>query len=1346
MTLYRLSLFSIAACLLGLLILLGLTVNSAQQILARQNAVGDLLELSQRIDDFSVASDRLLLVGADCDTWAAYRTEAEALQRRLDELSEGFSVGGDAAAQVQSMVGSVAAALRAIDADSVRQDRGFEPLEVPERSRRIMQQVADQGGLLDDALHALLSARRQDIAREARWIGAVLAGSALLFGALCVVAFGLIHRRISLPARGLSETLRKVRAGDRKARASVSGTDELSQLALTLNRLLDERDAADSAAEDHRQSLEIALSKLQGARDQLVRAQRVGNIGSWEFDFARKRLDWSEQAFKIFGMQPESFGGTIEHFLELVHRDDREWLRQKRSQWLAQGGEFEAEYRIVRPDGEVRWVHACASMVSGSDGELAYSTGTLRDVTERRRRQLRVRQFQYLIEGSQDLCGAIDDRYRFLWVNQAYADWFGMSPERIEGRAIAEIVGAEHFDAEVRPSLDRCFADESQRFEVERLHPELGTRQLLIRYSPIEVPGEARRQVGFMLTDVTDLRAAEAEVNRRGQLLDMAGRVARFGGWSVDLDANQCQWSDVTSAIHRMPAGYSPSVEEGIAFYAPEYRDRITEVFSACADLGEPYDEELQIIDGDGQRRWVRTVAEAVRDDQGQIVRVQGAFQDISERKALEIERQRLDDRLGAMFQAMTDGFVAFDEHWCYTYVNTAAAQMIGRPVEALLGTTLWQQFPELAKEPEAVLRSAMTERSFRSMEAYFEPLEKWLEVRAYPWEEGLAVFFRDMTETRRLLKVLQAKEAALRESRDELDGALNVRQALINSLPAHIALLDNTGNVIDVNEQWRHFGEQNAFDGPDFGVSTNYLRLCELATGECAEEAGAVADGLRAVLAGVRDSFSLEYPCHSPDEQRWFRVMFNRLVADRSVPGGVVAMHVDVTERNLAEQQLEKLAFEDPLTGLLSRNGFVRRLRSMLDQSRWPAEGIIAMLDVASQRDINDMYGYEVGDLLLIELGRRLQDHCGDRGLAARAGGDEFVAFLVPNPGCTTEDALNDLGRVVERPFKLAELDIEIELWIGYTALGQSRRSPIGLIREAELALFDHRAEIGASLPWVGYTPELDAKTSERIRLTSELRHAIEAEEFELHFQPKVDLTDGSLIAAEALIRWHHPERGLQPPGLFIPIAEQSQLIGPIGDWALRDACRQLRDWRCAGLDIVRVSVNVSLVQFALGDFPAKVRAALADFDVAPSALSLEITESVFERHSDALLAQLRELHALGVQLSLDDFGTGYSSLLYLQRYPFDEIKIDRAFVSRLLDDDYSRNIVRTVIDVADALGAEVVAEGIESPEITAALLEMGVRIGQGFYYSVPLEAEDFRWLLEKHSHLPLSARERTI
>ena len=293
-------------------------------------------------------------------------------------------------------------------------------------------------------------------------------------------------------------------------------------------------------------------------------------------------------------------------------------------------------------------------------------------------------------------------------------------------------------------------------------------------------------------------------------------------------------------------------------------------------------------------------------------------------------------------------------------------------------------------------------------------------------------------------------------------------------------------------------------------------------------------------------------------------------------------------------------------------------------------------------------------------------------------------------------------------------------------------------LLREAELALFQSRAASGDR--WFAYTSDLDAASQHRIEITRELRRALANDEFELHFQPKVDLETGGMVAAEALIRWQHPERGLQSPAKFIPVAEQSQLIGPIGDWALREACRLIADWQTQGLGLIHVSVNVSLLQITLGDFAATVQEAIAAHAIDPGALTLEITESVFEQESPALLDQLARMHALGVRLSLDDFGTGYSSLLYLQRYPFDEIKIDQGFVRKMLDEDFSHRIVTTVISLARALGAEVLPEGIEDRDVAEALRALGCHTGQGYYYSMPLAPEDFRWLLEQRSTLPLA------
>lgn len=1344
MKLHRLSLISIMACLIGIALLAGVTARSASKLAANQTAYASLTELGKRIDQFSSASDSLLLLGADSDLWRAYRSEAQQLIERLEQFGDAHPDANKAVLRIKRMEEAVAAALGSPESDSMTQLRDIElqPLDVGVKSRIILQAVASEGIALDAALDSAVTERQRIIARQTLWLGTALAGSALLFGALCVVAFGVIRRRIALPARGLVETLDRIRAGDVQARATVSGKDELSKLAHTLNTVLDERQVAESAVLERQQHLQQALAELETVRDRLLRAQEVGEIGSWDMDLAEQRLTWSEQVFVIFGIGRDDFEGTEDAFFERVHPDDREALRRQRAEWLQRGGDFDVSHRIVRPNGELRWVRERARVVFDADGQPTHTTGTVQDLTERWQHETRIRQLNQLIEGSEDLCAVADESGRYQWVNRAYAENIGRSKEDLAQHSIREILGDETVDQELIEHLDRCRAGEPQRFEIERNSPGRGIRRMLVRYYPIDVMGLSERHIGAVLTDITEIVSAQAELAHQAQLLDIAGRIARFGGWSVDLPRGIVEWSDITAEIHGRPHGYSPSVDEGIDYYAAEYRDRIRALFSACATHGQSYDEELQIIDAGGRRRWVRALGEPLRDPSGAIVKVSGALQDISQQKELEFANQRLAHRLASMLESITDGFVALDQNWRYVYVNEQAARLIGTSRSELLGTSLWSRFPGLAgTSSESALRRAMENRESGSAEEFFEPLGAWFDTRVYPWEQGVAVFFRDVSETHAMMERLNSQQIELRESRDRLDAALGTRQALINSLPAHIALLDSDGKIIDINEAWRHFGGQNNSNDPGFGIGMNYLAICEAATGQCSEGAGEAAAGLRQVLAGETEVFALEYPCHGPDQQRWFRVTFNRLAANPAVPGGTVAMHVDVTERKLAEQQLQKLAYEDPLTGLLSRSGFEQAVEASLQSAGWRPAGIIALLDLVSLRDINDAHGYEVGDQLLIEVGKRLQASVADEDVVGRTGADEFITFLDGTSAQAAQDQLSRLADLTATPFDVDGTAIEIGCRIGYTVLGDVPRRAEVLIREAEITLFEVQERVESQQSCLGFSNEMAQRSRQRMQMISELQHALQADEFELHLQPKVSLIDGTLLSAEALLRWRHPERGLQAPGLFIPIAEQSQLIGPIGDWVLREACRFLRQWQDAGLDIVCISVNVSLVQFMLGDFPNKVKAALSDFGIPASALSLEITESIFERHSDRLHAEMRRLHEMGVRLSLDDFGTGYSSLLYLENYRFDEVKIDHAFVGKLLENHYSREIVRSVITMAGALGADVVAEGIESVEIAKALVDMGCLTGQGFYFSKPLPAADFRRLLENQSRLPLRA-----
>lgn len=592
---------------------------------------------------------------------------------------------------------------------------------------------------------------------------------------------------------------------------------------------------------------------------------------------------------------------------------------------------------------------------------------------------------------------------------------------------------------------------------------------------------------------------------------------------------------------------------------------------------------------------------------------------------------------------------------------------------------------------------------------------------------------FADLSRT--FNRMLEQQDAMV----ETLSDALATRRALINSLPAHIALLDEGGRILDVNDQWRHFGTRNDYPDVTFGVGSNYLAVCRTAQGDFAEEATEAADGLQDVLAGNREAFTLEYPCHSPDQPRWFRMMANQLASSLETEGmlGAVVMHVDITERKLAELELKRQAYQDALTGLTNRQGFIESLSQHIDRHGWRPEAMVALLNIREMRNVNDIHGYDIGDRLLIKMARRLETCLSDNTLIGRISGDQFILFMPGDDIDSPKASLDRLAALFHRPIRISEVVIEVAARGGYTLLGTEERSAETLLHEVEVAL--HETRLQDSSAFYRYSQEMDRLAQQRIDMTRDLRRALENDQFELHYQPKVDLATGDVIGCEALIRWMHPERGMQMPGQFIPVAEQSRLIGPIGDWVLLQACRHLHEWQEAGLDLVRVSVNVSVDQLRQGEFTRKVKEALEAHAIDPAALTLEITESVFSEESETLRQQLNELNALGVRLSLDDFGTGYSSLLYLQQYPFDEIKIDMGFVRHILDEPLNRNIVSMILGISQVLGADTVAEGVETIAVRDALLDLGCRMGQGYHYSMPLEVEDFRWLLEKRSRLPL-------
>lgn len=424
---------------------------------------------------------------------------------------------------------------------------------------------------------------------------------------------------------------------------------------------------------------------------------------------------------------------------------------------------------------------------------------------------------------------------------------------------------------------------------------------------------------------------------------------------------------------------------------------------------------------------------------------------------------------------------------------------------------------------------------------------------------------------------------------------------------------------------------------------------------------------------------------------------------------------------RQRAENRLWRLAQYDQLTGLPNRQLFHEQATTRLAQRQLDAGAACLVLDVDRFMRINNTFGYGVGDLLIRQVAARIQSAVGPNAIVTRMGQDDFA--LLDTDAGDPQAARALAERVMQaftRPFELDGQEFFLTLSIGVCCCPQDGDDIGRLLVNAENAMF--LAKRCGRNNYQTYVHDMNSSSGERLEMETELRHAVRRGELILHYQPSVDITSGRITAVEALVRWMHPAHGLIPPDKFIPLADEIGLIGEVGQWVLFEACAQTKRWHDKGIAGLRVSVNVSAVQFRKCDLAGIVAAALAKTGLDPSCLDLEITETVLMQDAQATIATLQGLKAMGVCVSVDDFGTGYSSLAYLKRFPIDTLKIDRSFVRDVTRDGHNAAIVRTVIALAKSLDLQAIAEGVETREQVDFLRAEGCDRLQGYYFSRPL------------------------
>lgn len=556
----------------------------------------------------------------------------------------------------------------------------------------------------------------------------------------------------------------------------------------------------------------------------------------------------------------------------------------------------------------------------------------------------------------------------------------------------------------------------------------------------------------------------------------------------------------------------------------------------------------------------------------------------------------------------------------------------------------------------------------------------------------------------------LEATTEKLAASRRQLDAALN------NMLQG-LSVFDGDGNLVLANRKFaRMFGLND-----DIGDKS--LSFEELS--RQVEKAGdrSLVDILH--RHGQRIARQQpDYAYESLDDGRVFSITHRPMEN-----GGSLATFLDVTARRRTEARIEYMATHDTLTGLPNRAQFRTYAEAAISSRSGNESGpAIIMLDIDNFKTINDTMGLPIGDALLCAVSGRVKSCLPKNCIGARLGGDEFGILQTDAPQPASAIALaKDLMVLLAEPLELDGVQVKVRMSIGIAALNEKATNADELLKNADLAL--NRAKTEGRATYRLFDPEMAKSANLRRQMEVDLREAILADRFELHYQPIMNIRQGGVAACEALLRWNDPKRGMIPPMEFIPLAEEIGVIGEIGEMVLRKACIEAMAWSSD----IKVSVNVSPLQFKSRDLMADVAGALAASGLSPHRLDLEITESVLLAHTEDVLETLHRLRAMGVKISMDDFGTGYSSLNYLRRFPFDKIKIDKSFVRDVDSSEDATVIVRAVTSIAGSLGMITTAEGIETLEQLERVRAGGCAEAQGYLFCRPLPAAKLRPILDE-------------
>jgi diguanylate cyclase (GGDEF)-like protein/PAS domain S-box-containing protein len=1084
-----------------------------------------------------------------------------------------------------------------------------------------------------------------------------------------------------------------------------------------------------------RQKTELALrqseSRFQSLADNLpgiLYGYRLRPDGTDEFTYI------SSGFTEVYGFPPDAALVDSQVVWQMTHPDDMQRVQRSVQASYQTLQVWQAQYRVLTPNEELKWLQGIARPTQQPNGDVVWD-GLIIDMSDRKRTEealatseLRFRNLAANVPGA--LLQYVmhpDGTAQISYISPGCYDLWEVSPESVQEDA--SILFDLVYPADLM-TMQASIVQSAHTLQPWSWQWRIKTPSGHLKW--LEAFGRPERHENgdivwdSLVIDISDRKRAELALQTSERRLNTL--VSNLPGF-IYRAANDSLYTAlfVSQGVTEI-TGYAPEDYLGpkavISFgeqIHPHDRLRVQHHLQRALAQRQPFECEYRIVTRSGDVKWVWERGQGVFDAANQFAHLEGFITDVSHRKQTELALQESEIRYRQVVEAQTDFILRSRPDTTITFANAALCEALGIEATEIVGkqwgefansedleSQVFQQIAKLTpRNPRCFVENRDTRASGQTgwtqwlNEGIFDDTGHLIEIQSVG---------RDITDLKHI-------EQALRDSEERL-------RLVTSHMSDLVCLYQLNGQLLYVTPSSESLIGYPAATLID---QTLYQLIHP-------EDRDRVQQELQAhALAGQTCTTTFRM-AQQNGAYIWLEMLTKPICDPAHQVTNLLSTARNVSDRIAAEQKLKHDALHDGLTGLPNRNYLMQRLEQVIQRHRVNPDFKYAVLflDLDNFKVVNDSLGHLIGDELLVNVGHHLNRFIRDTDVAARLGGDEFVILMADIH--TVQDVVTIAERILDGlrwPFKVANRDVFINTSIGIVAGQLEYQRAADLLRDADLAMYQAKRQ-GRS-QYALFDPAMHSDIIQRLHLEQDFRQALERHELILYYQPVVALETLQVKGFEALLRWQHPQRGVVSPLEFIPVAEETGLIVPMGQWVLQTACQQLADWRSRFRDQdLSISVNLSVQQLrpALLD---DLKAAIAASDIPPNKLILEITESMLVQHIESTQQLLNEVRRLGIRLSIDDFGTGYSSLSYLSQLPVDTLKIDRAFVNPCDTDARNHLIAESIVALSNLLELGVIAEGIQTIDQLEWLKHLGCRLGQGYLFTAPIPAaEAMRYLAQ--------------